>query len=174
MREIRRIGPRLLGALALFMVSGCGLVGDLFNEDAVRQLGLDPATVFGEDGTVIVALYNTTRVTADFNAWWSLDASNLTAKSRNFSVEVEGGAVKNEVLQCPIGVISPGSLDANFVASDVAVVLDSGEQVTYTGPVLLSGSSFLCGDVIEIRLLPIGGTSDTQEYAVSVRVIRGR
>ncbi len=168
--------PAALGGLVLIAAGGCGLLVDFFDPDLAGRLGLDPATIKPQQGTVIVAFANSTRYPAAFNAYWSRDANNLAGYSRNFSVDVPSGNVRNEVLECPVGVISPGSLDSTFTPSGLAVVVQAaGEaaQVEYAGPPLISGDGFFCGDVIEIRVSAIG-TGDTATYAVSVRVIRGR
>ena len=168
--------PTALAGLVLVAAGGCGLLVDFFDPDLAGRLGLDPATVKPQQGTVIVAFANSTRYPAAFNAYWSRDANNLAGYSRNFSVDVPSGNVRNEVLECPVGVVSPGSLDSTFTPSALAVVVQAAgeaEEVQYAGPPLISGDGFFCGDVIEIRLSAIG-TGDTATYAVSVRVIRGR
>ena len=165
-----------IGGLVLIVAGGCGLLVDFFDPDLAGRLGLDPATVRPEQGTVLVAFNNTTRSPAVFSAYWSRDARNLTRYSRNFNVDVPAGNVRNEVLECPVGLVSPGTLGPDFGRDNVAAIVQTAtgfEDVAYAGPVLVSGDGFVCGDVIEVRLSSVG-TGEAATYSVSVRVIRGR
>ena len=174
----------LLGTLTCGLVllagGGCGLVGDLFAPQFAQEFGLDPATIKPQQGTVLVAFDNTTRFPATFFAYESVDAQDLTRSSRNFSADVAAGKVANEVLDCPVGLISPGSLGSNFAVDRTAVILAgtvgttaTGTTLLYAGNPVISGSSFSCGDVIEIRLSATGA-ADQPVFTVSVRVIPGR
>jgi len=160
--------------LSLLLVSGCGLVSDIFDPGLASQIGLDPAIIRPQQGTIIVAFNNTTRYPAVFYGAWSLDAQDLTQKSRNFSVEVPAGSVRNEVLECPVGLITPGSFEADFSYNNLAALVTApgAGEVTYSGGPLLNGSSFLCGYVIEVRLYSIG-TGENATYGVTVQVIPG-
>ena len=180
MRTAReRIQGVLAGGLVLLAVGGCGLVVDLFAPGLAQAVGLDPASIKPQQGTVIVAFNNTTRYPATFFAYESADAVNLARSSRNFSADIAAGKVGNEVLECPVGLISPGSLSSTFtvdgVAASVAGVAGTTgvlATVGYTGNPVISGSSFSCGDVIEIRL-SAGGTTEAPTFVISVRVIPG-
>lgn len=169
----------LAGGVLLLALSACGLVSDALAPGLATQLGLDPASIKPQLGTVMVAFNNTTRYPATFFAYLSVDATDLTRSSRNFSADIAAGKVGNEVLDCPVGLISPGSLDSAFapggIAASVAGVAGSTAalaEVAYAGNPVISGSSFSCGDVIEIRLTA-GGTTEAPTFAVSVRVIPG-
>ncbi len=156
---------------SLLLLGGCGLVSDIFDPGLASQIGLDPAIIRPQQGTIIVAFNNTTRYPAVFYCAWSLDAQNLSQKSRNFSVDVPGG---NEVLECPVGLITPGSIEAEFTYNNLAAVVTApgAGEVTYNGGPLLNGTSYLCGYVIEVRLYSIG-TGENATYGVTVRVIPG-
>ena len=166
----------LLLGLAVLPAGGCAVVGDLLDPGLAVALGMDPATIKPQQGVVIVAFNNTTRYPAQFFAFESLDADDLTQSSRNFSAEVAAGQVQNEVLDCPVGLIAPGSLGDNFAYDSTAVVVtgpDFAEIKPYNGPPLLSGSSFSCGDLVEIRVSATGAGAG-ERFAVTVRVVPGR
>ena len=169
----------LVGGLALLAAGGCGVFTDALAPGLAQEVGLDPASINPQQGTVIVAFNNTTRYPATFFAYEGADAANLARSSRNFSADVAAGKVGNEVLDCPVGIISPGSLTSTFtvdtLAATVAAVAGTTGTLTsvaYTYNAVISGSSFSCGDVIEIRL-SAGGTTEAPVFAVTVRVIPG-
>ena len=152
MSVVRRM---TLGLLPLAVI-GCGLVTDVFNQGLASQLGLDPAYVIPARGTVMVAFKNSTSFPVVFSAFKASDAQDHSLGARNFTVPVDTNDVGNEVLQCPVAVVSPGALNAAFAAdnSRAAVVQASTGTVTvaYQGQPLFSGATFTCGDVIEVRL----------------------
>jgi len=159
---------------------GCVVGADLLSPVLAYTLGYDPASLTGQQGTVIVAFYNQTPYPAQFRAFESLDAADLTRDSRNFSAVVGAMDVANEVLSCPVGVVSPGTLGADFSlagADPIAAVVQAGDgtvEVSYGGQPLLSGETYSCGDVVEIRLYSAGGGGETDAaYGVTVRVIPG-
>lgn len=181
----RLIGGFLSGAL-LLSLSGCVLLGDLVNENLVTSLGIDPAFIDPAQGVVVVAFDNTTRFPATFYAFSSADRLDLTRDSRNFSVAVDANSQGNEVLDCPVGVISPGELDDSFMPStDLAATIngtitdDEGNTetvdatVAYGGVPLELGESFQCGDLIIVRLSEVVADTDTT-YQISISVQRGR
>ncbi len=175
----RRLSWLIAGFLVL-PLGGCALVTDVLAPGLPLELGLDPATIKPQQGVVMVAFNNTTRFPAEFFAYAVGNTQNLTATAHNFSAQVEAGQQQNEVLDCPVALISPGSLDASFqpVTTAVNVGGATGTQgvtatVTYTGPAVTEPDAYSCGDVIEIRLSATGA-ADTPTYSVSVRVIRGR
>jgi hypothetical protein len=165
--------------MVLLVVGACGLVSDALAPGLAQQIGLDPASIKPQQGTVIVAFNNTTRYPATFFAYQSADATDLTRSSRNFSADIAAGKVGNEVLDCPVGLISPGSLSSAFAVDTVAATLGgvagstaADAIVGYAGNPVISGSGFSCGDVIEIRLSG-GGTVEAPTFAITVRVIPG-
>ncbi len=158
---------------------GCPLVADLMAPGLPLVLGFDPASIVAPQGVVIVAFNNTTRYAAEFYAFEAADARDLTKGARNFSAEVPAGKQQNEVLECPVAIIAPGSLGADFQRVTTAVLVGGTADaavtaaVPYTGPMLQSGNAYNCGDVIEIRLSSTG-TVESPTFSVSVRVIRGQ
>ncbi len=171
-----------VGGLLAVLAGGCGIMGDLFNPALVTQLGIDPAVVYPPQGTVIVAFHNMTQFPATFFAFKSTSATDPNQGARNFSVQVDPGKVDNEVLDCPVGIISPGTFTggstgttgqtgtgttttAGFdaTAADIAGTDASGNAVTgtatYTGIPLIVNDTFRCGDVVEIQLTSTGGTT---------------
>jgi hypothetical protein len=167
----------VLVALALCLpLGGCVVAADLFNPDALLSLGLDPSLLQSPPGTIIVAFNNTTRNTAAMQAFASQSAVDPTINSRNFAVQVDAGETRNEVLSCPVGALAPGSLADDFSFEALAATVfeeDGTTTVDYNGPVLEFGTSYLCGDVIEIRLTAVT-TGEETGYAIIVRVIRGQ
>lgn len=185
-----RVLKALLGGMMLVglltPVSGCTFVGDFLNEDFVLALGLDPAVFDPPQGVVVVAFENDTNFPATFYAFSSADRTDLTRESRNFSVFVDANSEGNEVLDCPVGVISPGQLDDSFNPSTAGAVAISGSTtddegnvetvettVGYGGVPLVLGEAFQCGDLIVVRLAEVVSGDDT-EYQISIRVQRGR
>ncbi|MCK4340936.1 MAG: hypothetical protein KAY37_04355 [Phycisphaerae bacterium] len=173
--------------LVLAPLSGCAVVGDLLNPGFVLGLGLDPATITPPEGTVLVAFNNTTPYPAYFRAYYLVDQNDASRDSRNFSVVVEGGEVENEVIECPVGRISPGTL-FNIYSVDPEESVDPVAVITYAAsgetiqqviveydvsyPVDV-GTAFQCGDVVEIRLSEAAAFAEA-EVVVTVSVIPGR
>ncbi len=151
---------------ALLATAGCTLISDVLNTGLATQFGLDPATIFASQGTVLVAFRNNTRFPATFSAFKATDASDYSRGGRNFSVPVAANDVGNEVLECPVGVISPGALGLGFAFDGTAAVTietDTGVQtVAYAGDPLVAGQAFTCGDVVELRLLLSTTQTQTQ------------
>jgi len=185
-----RLVRGLMLGMMLAPVASCGIPADLLNPGFLVGLGLDPATVIPQQGSVIVAFKNSTTHTATFYAFESVSAIKLGQSSRNFSVDVGPSEVKNEVLDCPVGLISPGELAADFTPDTRAAVVhvvttaqqtqtQNEVDVAYTGDPLTSGSAYTCGDVIEIELSAAAGgtngqTANQQQFVLTVQVIPGR
>jgi hypothetical protein len=175
----------LLGAV--LPLAGCTVVADFFAPGLISSLGFDPETLSPSQGTVIVSFRNLTQSSAVFFAYKQTDASDPNTGAKTFSADVRAGQIGNEVLDCPIGLVSPGQLgaaaDGGAAAGGPAAVVMTVDaqgavtvvEVTYTGPPLLAGEAFNCGDVIEMRLQATpAGTGQGQQYVVTVRVIPGR
>jgi hypothetical protein len=172
---MRRRVPVLLvaacGTVLLSLQLGCAIALDLLNPGVFSVLGIDPAAISGRRGTVIMNFRNNSDGVAVFYAFESADAIDLTIDSRNFSAEVAPGESRNEVLSCPVAVLSPGSLSAAYAFQPLAASVVSGTGATtvdYLGTPLLDGSDFRCGYVIDVQLSGTGGN-----YTLSVRVIPG-
>jgi hypothetical protein len=164
-------------------ISGCAVAIDFFNPQLFQTFGVDTTTVTGQPGVIIIALNNTTPADATFRYFYTTqtnDPGTAAQTTRNSGAEVLAGEVINEVIDCPVGRVSPGTLLADLSRDTVAAqVLDvSGEgtelvDVEYTGPALSSGVAYGCGDVIEIRLSR-EGAADAIQYRIDLRVIPGR
>jgi hypothetical protein len=169
----RRAAVGVLVAMLLAPLWGCFIISDLFNNNVAASLGL---TVGGSQGVVIVAFENSTTLPAEFRAYVSRDPIDLTRDSRNFSNDVAAGEVTNEVLECPVGLVAPGTLGETFAADTVAAVVttDAGETpVNYTGPPLVS-PDLTCGDLVVIRLVETGaGGTDEAAFAIVFTVVPG-
>ena len=163
-------GGALVVAVGLLSAacSGCLIASDLVSPGFISALGLDPGVFFPSHGVVVVSFTNNATAPATFYAYQSVDATDLTRQSRNFSVTVDPGETRNEVLICPVGLISLGTLDANFQPDDVGARV-GGDDVTYTGAALVGGRDFDCGYLIAVRLIPVAG-----ELSLSVQVVPGR
>lgn len=163
--------------LLLLPVGGCTILADALDPNLALELGLDPATITGQQGVILVSFVNNTRNPATFYAFEVANANTASSSARNFSLQVSGGDVSNEVLYCPVGLFGPGELDASLTpAFDQAAVVSEDEgdvEVAYAGGVLQSGDAYQCGDVIEIGLSTIVVDED-ETYVVTVQVIPGQ
>lgn len=137
-------------SLSLF---GCAVATDLINPGFLSALGFDPQSIIPASGTVVVAFVNDTSTTARFYAYALEDTPNPT-DARNLVVDVEGNWARFRVLECPIGFFAPGSfVDGVVVQLALQSTTSGGEAVelNWEGDVLVEGSDFQCGDVIELR-----------------------
>jgi|GEM_PF-895575 len=165
----------LIFGLFWLPISGCAIATDVINPDFLVGLGIDPATVIRRQGVVLVAFVNQTSSPADFYAFSIANTADPRRGSRNFSTTVDAQKVRNEVVECPVEIISPGALSADYsVSFAVAAVVheeSNDVQVSYEGVPLQLGESFQCGDVVEISLLQVSGaTADAQQnYLITVR-----
>ena len=177
---MKRLGVRLLATVILAGVLSCSLsctiAADALNPSFFSALGIDPGTIFPSAGTIIVSFENRTTSPATFYAFEAAGPLSSEPEARNFSVVADAGGTRNEVLDCPVSVISLGVLDAAYASDGIGAVVisDGGEvEVTYAGSDLVSGQEFTCGDVVDVILTEQGGT-DNEQYLLSVRVIPGR
>lgn len=166
---VRMIRSLLVG-LVMLPVFGCEIVTDLFNPALVRQLGIG-----GSQGVTIVAFNNETQYPATMYAYFSTSAADLTSGAKNFSAQVAGGEVVNEVLECPVGRIGPGELsdaEGGVNTRAATVTTDAGRvDVLFEGPAVVS-PAISCGDVVEIRLIETGIALDQEgAFRVVVKVI---
>jgi hypothetical protein len=170
----------VLCGMSVFTLTGCPVAADFFNPSVFTGLGLDPRTITPSQGTLIVLFRNETQSPAVFRAFESSRTSNFTAQnSRNFTVGVEAGESRNEVLDCPIRLFTPGAVDAAGVRDDVAVLTGTAEAavtVNYEGAILQVGTDYQCGDVIQVTLTEAttGGDNAETNFALIVQVIPGR
>jgi hypothetical protein len=175
--------PRLLalGACSLLLtpVLGCALAADLINPDFLRQVGFDPATIVPASGKVVVAFTNDTSESATFYAYVAEEAlGDQVTAGANLTSEVASGMTRSEAVDCPFEFMAPGVLGAGFSVSTDAVVLGGAttqEAIAYEGTPLVMGVDFVCGDLIEIRLIETGADDETDvQYALRVQVYPGR
>jgi hypothetical protein len=155
---------------------GCLVAADLLNTAFLTSLGLDAQTIRPPSGTVIATFTNNTQFVAVFAAFESIDASDLSVNTRNFTIEVEPGETKNEVLYCPIQVFSLGFVDDAFAITPTGALVFTGQQgveVDYAGAPLVSGLDFSCGDLIDVTLNPIGAGGEQANFAFTIRVRPG-
>lgn len=154
-------------------MSGCAVVSDLVNPDALTALGFDPATIVSTQGKSVIVFSNMSSTPAYFVATVSDDPANPVSEVEPLIVGlVDAGETRNSVLDCPIGVITPGNATATFTSTGGAALVIVGEglvEIPYGGSGLRSGTDFLCGDLIEIRLTEAGGA-----FNIEVRVLPGR
>ncbi len=164
---------RWLALAALMTTSGgCTIPLDLFNPALFGQLGLDPNTLRPPTGSLIVFFENNTELPVAFFAYESVNPADLTQDTRNFVVQVDPNESRNEVLECPVQLISLGTVDQEGGVGTVgATVLTDGGQmdVEYTGVALESGVTYRCGDVIAVSLNDAGGV-----FTLAVRILPGR
>jgi len=142
------------------------LAADLINPDFLRQVGFDPATIVPPSGKVVVVFRNDTDQTATMYAYWSENVDRITGGE--MTAIVPPGEIMSDAVDCPVAMIGPGQVDEDFsVNSTAAFVGDAGQQteVTYQGMALISGVDFVCGDLIEIRLIQISGDTGQDDQA---------
>ena len=175
----RRTWILLLTAVAILPALGCALAASALNPNLLSQLGFDPNTIFPSTGTVIVVFDNQTSSVVVFNVWYADDPVAFTGSSHNISIPVDPTSTDNEVLNCPVGGLAPGTLGADFKpTTDAAVVQTGATPVAYNGATLISGRDFECGDVVIVHLTQQAGQSGqggtTNPYAITVQVVPGR
>jgi hypothetical protein len=177
-----RLVLALAGCGLLGAVLGCAFAADLLNSDMLIQLGFDPATIVPESGKAIVAFTNNAGEQATCYVSVSSDPSDAMADVRSVPIEADVGQTASVVFDCPIGVVTPGApgTESSSGGTTAVIVTDAAGTVTevaYAGAPLVSGVDFLCGDVIEIRVISLGGgTADQAQanYVLRVQVHPGR
>ncbi|MBL8880904.1 MAG: hypothetical protein JNG88_17460 [Phycisphaerales bacterium] len=164
-----------LPVLATPLLSGCVLLSDAINPTLLTQVGLDPNTIFPSPGAVIVVFNNQTQFPVLFYAFQAQEPADLAVDATNMSLLVDPATTRNTVLDCPIGVVSPGVLGPTFEPETLAATVFNGQgtDVDYLGAALISGRDFACGDVIEIRVTAGAGGDQQQAFAINVFVLPG-
>jgi len=167
--------------LLLLPTLGCVFAADLINPDFLGQVGFDPATIVSPPGRVVVAFANDTDQSATFYAYVAEEVlgDQITSGS-NLTAVVAAGTTSSRAVDCPFEFLAPGRLGGDLSESaDAAVVGDVAgqETVTYAGTPLVLGVDFVCGDLIEIRLIQTSGGDDQAaqtQYDLRVQVHPGR
>ncbi len=161
----------LLAALSVAL-GGCAFVADFVNPQVFPLLGIEADALTGNRGVVLIVFNNTTQSDATFFGFSAKNASDLSRDSRNFSTFVPAGENRNEVIECPVDVLGSGQIDADSVSTTAAIV--GTAAIAYDNGVLESGSAFVCGDVIEVRLVATGAGTDQNAFSVVVLVLPGQ
>ncbi len=182
MRIRNRVLWWLLGGVAALPLGGCALGLDLLDPGLPIELGLDPDSFKTQQGVVIVVFNNTTQFPVTFQAFEGVEvgAGDSVSEARNFSIDVNAGEDLNQVLDCPVEVISPGTLAADSTLTNrgtvAATVFTATNvlQIQYVSEPLRSGLAYSCGDVIEFRLVQAGAGENEQQYGLVIRVLPGQ
>jgi len=151
------------GLPLLVPLTGCLLAADLVNPTVLSAVGLDPATIIPPQGRVLIAFQNSTQGVAAFAAVAydsALDAILVSA------TDVAANETRTMVVDCPVGAVIP--LMAGTVVNDALA------EVVYAGAPLVAGTDFVCGDVIEVRLIQLGAAADAAAFEMQVQVLAGR
>ncbi len=171
------IGVRVLTLLAAAtMLSGCFVAADLIEEDLLRALGINPRLLAGEPGKIVVAFNNSTRAAAEMFVIYT-DEPTAGNYTRERSLTVSPGEVRNAVIDCPVTLLTPGSLSLG--ATEAARVTPTGAggptAVAYLGTPL-GRADFACGDLIVVTLTQTAGAGTEQQatYAIRVQVVPGQ
>jgi hypothetical protein len=151
------------------------MVADLINPEFLSILGLDPATVIRAQGSTIIAFQNSTTGVADFGATVA-PSVNATTQDTQFiySRDVASNETRTMVVTCPVGTIIPGAPLGGAVAVANVVGANIAATVTYEGAPLVEGVDFVCGDVIEIRIVETGADAANLAVVLQVQVLAGR
>jgi hypothetical protein len=142
---------------------GCFFATDLLNPQVLSAVGFDPATIIPPQGRVVIAFQNSTEYPADFFAVVSDNILDETAPRSVISASnVAANETRTLVVDCPVGDVLPTAV---LVDVDGAVT-----QVDYAGAPLSSGSEFVCGDVIQMRVTQLAAGA----FAIEVQILPGR
>lgn len=157
------------------LISGCAIPLDLLNTGLASNLGFDSFAISPPEGRVIISFNNASGITASFVAAESDSATDPASNPTDvIANDVVPGEIRNRVLDCPAGVITPGQAGATGDSVAVVVQVGDGVDVNYAGAALVPGRDFTCGDVIEIKLVQIGTGTEAANFAVLVQVFPGR
>lgn len=161
-RTARTRSAWMIGSVALLGgLAGCGLAVDLFNPAFLQGLGF--STPGSQQGTIIVNFNNQTNFPAVFNGLSGPIAAEPANGSFQFNTPVGPNASSNEVLSCPVRFLTLSELGDDEMLDNIAAVVttaDGDEAVAYQGTMLMSGRDFICGDVINVTLVPAMGGGD--------------
>lgn len=165
--RVNRVLSICVGALATTLAGGCVVGLDLLNPDALAGIGISPDT-FNPPGRIIVAYTNDTDAPVLFQSA-AFDA--LTNPVQNGVVlTVPAGETIGRSLDCPVAAFSPGFALTADGAAELAVF---GEA----GGIMFSGDDYICGDVIEVRIVQFGQAGEGEAeatFAIRVQVRPGR
>ena len=162
-----------------FGTLGCAIATDLINPAALSALGLDPATIIPPEGRALVTFNNMSSLSAIFVIAVSDNPGDPTSNAQTiFSEILQPNQAQTASLDCPVGVLTPGTPAADFSTGTTAVFVaagDDGVEVTYNGAPLIFGTDFVCGDLVEMRLVQTGNDATMADsFQILMRVIPGR
>jgi hypothetical protein len=166
-------------AAALFGLAplcGCQIPADIINPEFLTNLGFDAATIRQSAGRVIVAFNNEARNPAVFFIAVSEDPANPLVNVVGIPAEVAAGETVNRVLDCPVGAVAPGPPQEDGEGGGDAILVQTGAglAIPYNGSSIVSGRDFVCGDVIEIRLVQTGDGDAAEDYEIVVTIRAGQ
>ncbi len=151
----------------LMLPAGCVFVADLLNPGIVSAVGIDPATIIPPQGRVVIAFQNSTQYPADF---FAVVSDDILDENADFFVvtgtDVAANDTRTMAVDCPVGDVLP--------ASAFIVVGDTVVEVPYAGVPLRSGAEFVCGDVIEMRVVQTAVGADAAAFTIEVQILAGR
>ncbi len=172
----RRFAAVVCGVLGM-SGGGCLLATDLINPNLLSSIGFDPDTVIAPQGRIVVAFTNSTSAAVAFVIAVSDDPADPTANARAVSTDfLESGETRSLVLDCPVGVITPGAPSADFSTDTVAAVAVTDADavdIVYTGTPVVVGTDMACGDVLEIEAVQFG-IGDGVVFGLQLQVLPGR
>lgn len=175
--------PRSWRAMMLTMLAlpagGCSIATDLVSPGFLATLGFDPSSIIPPQGSVVVTFNNQTNLAADFFVAISDSTRDPTSNAKNLvGADVAANGVRNRVVECPIGVITPGEPAVDFTTGTVAVQLTAADgtvtDVNYDGTPLVAGTHFVCGDVVEISVVQRVDAAGMVTFAIEIQVVPGR
>ncbi len=174
----RRMRLTLTAALLVATASGCVVGADALNPGFLSALGFDPATVIPPAGRIVVTFNNQTDFPASFTVTVADSATDPTANARLLLTEpLQPNEVQAQVVECPVGLIAPGTVADQQQGGTVAAQVQMADQtvdVAYQGAPLIADDDFRCGDLIEVRLVQVADDQNNVAFQLQVRVLPGR
>ena len=178
----RRIRLAALGLLICVgaLTGGCPVISDAFNPDFLTSFGIPSGST---SGTVLIAFTNNSQFSAQFvaQAFDTLSEDSVTTAGGPITATVDAGKNRTFAVDCPVAAIVPGDASGGTTSTISVGVLSEAADGTVTtldlvfaGNPLYSGDDFLCGDVIEMRLLQVGTGEAVEDFLLQVRVLPGR
>ncbi len=162
-------------AAALLPLAGCAMVTDLISPDFLSTLGIDPATVIRPPGAIVIAFQNSTSGVADFGATVASSLLTTTGDLQYvYARDVAANQTRTMVVDCPVGVVAPGAPLGGGAAAAIVVGGSVNATLAYAGAPLVEGVDFVCGDVIEIRVVETGIDAENLAVLLQVQVLAGR
>lgn len=153
------------------LLGGCVVAADLINPSTLQLLGFNVDTIRPRPGNIIVVFENNTDQPAIFAAYRQSDPADV-ATAFSFVVAADPMDTANEVVACPVGLVSLGAPAA--MGGDTVGAQIGGAAVNYTGDPLQQNVDFVCGDVIVFTAVAVATGDMNQAFTLTARVIPGR